>query len=38
MVKLKINNISNYDYELEDMKENKYTLNIEYERPFHFRA
>ena len=30
MVKLKINNISNYDYELEDTKENKYTLNIEF--------
>ena len=30
MVKLKINNISNYDYELEDMEENKYTLNIEF--------
>ena len=30
MVKLKIINISNYDYELEDMKENKYTLNLEF--------
>ena len=30
MVKLKIINISNYDYELEDMKDNKYTLNLEF--------
>ena len=30
MIKLKINNISNYDYELEDMKDNKYTLNLEF--------
>ena len=30
MVKLKILNISNYDYELEDMKDNKYTLNLEF--------
>ena len=30
MIKLKIVNKSNYDYELEDMKENKYTLNLEF--------